>query len=113
MTTTGMHVVSQVCECGRVATHGVFCPRCWNEYSSLCREYDEREQRRRSPVYQLRVARRRQFFAALIVMLIGEGLWDTAIGLPVDFLTVGLSLGFALAVASVAALMHGRKSGGK
>jgi hypothetical protein len=97
------------CECGKVAMYGVFCQRCWDEYSSLQRQWEEKQARLVHPAYMRSAARRRQFFGALIVMLLGEGLWNYAMGVPINFRTFGISLGWALVVALIVLLLSGRK----
>jgi hypothetical protein len=110
---TGPVLVSEhmFCECGKLARHGIFCDRCWDEYSSLQQQWADRRARLVDPAYLRRMATLRQFFVALIVMLVCEGLWNFAIGLPINFRTVGISLGWAIAVAAFAALWHVWRSG--
>lgn len=110
---TGPVLVSEhmFCECGKLARYGVFCEECWDQYSSLQKQWEANQARLMDPAYLRRMATLRQFFVALFVMLVGEGVWNIALGLPIDFGTVGISVGFALAVATFAALWHVWRSG--
>ncbi|MBS1803548.1 MAG: hypothetical protein JST28_09275 [Acidobacteria bacterium] len=97
------------CECGKLAMKGIFCLECWDQYTALEREYQENQARRSAPIYQARDRWRRQFTSALIIMLVGEGLWNTAIGVPIDFRSVGMAILWALVVAMGAASLDAVK----
>jgi hypothetical protein len=115
---TTLRVPKRCCieECDNTATVGSWCDQCWQVYQSLEAsfereaQWDQARERRRFVLYRRRAQRRKQFFGALIVMLMGEGLWNYALAVPMNFRTVGMSLGWAFAVATVAGLIHGRKS---